>query len=258
MDYGICLLSLVPMRAETSDKAEIVTQMIFGECYEIVSREGNWVCVQLASDGYRGWIDHKQHAPVSPAYYQEWKSIAHPRATDLVQMISHGDIRIPIGMGSYLPFFDGKSIRVGSDSYEYSGHASDTSAEATAAQVVEVAYNFLKAPYLWGGKSIFGIDCSGFTQQVYGICGYQLPRDAYQQVALGEEVHFVAHTQPGDLAYFSNPEGRITHVGIMLEDQKIMHAHGEVRIDTLDHNGIYNAERKRYSHDLRIIKRILR
>jgi gamma-D-glutamyl-L-lysine dipeptidyl-peptidase len=256
VEYGICLLSVVPMRAETSDKAEIVTQMLFGECYEVVSRDGNWMCIQLASDGYNGWIDFKQHNPVTQAYYTDWLNTKHPRAMDLVQVVSTADVRIPVGIGCYLPFFDGMSIRVNDEKLMYNGRASNTTLPATTTQIVKIASSFLKAPYLWGGKSVFGIDCSGFTQQVFGICGYQLPRDAYQQVSHGEEVHFVTQTQPGDMAFFSNDEGRIIHVGIVLENQQIMHAHGEVRIDTLDHNGIYNAERKRYSHKLRIIKRI--
>lgn len=250
------MLSLVPMRAEPSDKAEMVTQVIFGECLEVLSRQGNWVQVQLATDQYRGWIDYKQYAPVTAAYYKEWKEARHPRALDIVQVVSNADKRIPVGAGAYLPFFDGMSIRVNQESYQYSGRATNPAVPVTTAQLSKVALGFLKAPYLWGGKSMFGIDCSGFTQQVYGICGYQLPRDASQQVTHGEEVHFAAQTVPGDLAYFANEEGRITHVGLMLQNQQIMHAHGEVRIDTLDHNGIYNADRKRYSHQLRIIKRI--
>lgn len=250
------MLSLVPLRTKTSDKAELVTQLLFGECYELVDRQDNWLCVQLATDGYRGWIDHKQHTPVSVAYYEEWQAGTHPRATDLMQIVSNAETRIPVGIGSYLPFFDGIDIRVNDERLRYNGHASDPTARATATQLAEVAGSFLKAPYLWGGKSIFGIDCSGFVQQVYGICGYQLPRDACQQVEYGQEVHFATQTQPGDLAFFANSEGRITHVGLMLEEQKIMHAHGEVRIDTLDHDGIYNSDFKRYTHQLRIIRRI--
>ncbi|WP_242929373.1 C40 family peptidase [Pontibacter vulgaris] len=244
------------MRADISDKAEIVTQILFGECLQVLKREGNWVQVQLATDKYTGWIDFKQYVPVSESYFKDWSKAAHPRALDLIQVVSSADERIPVGIGGYLPFFDGISIQVDGQSYTYSGRATNPAMQATAAQLIKIAYTFLKAPYLWGGKSIFGIDCSGFTQQVYGLCGYQLPRDAAQQVVLGEEVHFVTQTQPGDLAFFSNAEGRIIHVGIVLEGQKIMHAHGEVRIDTLDHNGIYNSDRKRYSHNLRIIKRL--
>lgn len=256
MTYGICMLSLVPMRAEPSDKAELVTQVLFGECLEVLRTQGSWVHVQLASDGYTGWIDHKQYVPVSTAYYQEWKAKQHPRALDIVEVVSSAEGRIPVGIGACLPFFDGISLRIDGQTYQFSGRATNPAVPVTLAQLSKLALGFLKAPYLWGGKSMFGIDCSGFTQQVYGLCGFQLPRDASQQVAVGHEVHFATQTQPGDLAYFANHEGRITHVGIMLENQQIMHAHGEVRIDTLDHNGIYNAERKRYSHKLRIIKRV--
>ena len=250
------MLSLVPMRAEPSNRAELVTQVLFGECYEIISRQDKWLRIQLATDGYQGWIDQNQHNIISKEYYQEWKQAQHPRSMDLVQVISSADERIPVGIGCYLPFFDGMNVRIGEKTYLYNGRASNPESGSTIAQLVKVAQNFMKAPYLWGGKSVFGIDCSGFAQQVYGICGVQLPRDAYQQVTSGEEVHFVNQTLPGDLAFFDNDEGRIIHVGIVLEDQKIMHASGEVRIDTLDHNGIYNADRKRYSHKLRIIKRI--
>ncbi|WP_237144035.1 C40 family peptidase [Pontibacter pamirensis] len=257
MEHGICMLSLVPMRAETSDRAELVTQLIFGECYEVVNTDGNWLQLQLATDGYRGWIDFKQHTAVTPEYFDEWKTTSHARALDLVQLIHIKSTQIPIGVGSYLPFYDDSSIRVNEERYTYAGRASTNDEKLTQVQLAAVASNFLKFPYLWGGKSVFGIDCSGFTQQVFGICGYQLPRDAYQQVTHGQEVHFVEQTQPGDLAFFSNTEGRITHVGMMLEGQRIMHAHGEVRIDTLDHTGIYNQDLKRYTHQLRIIKRIL-
>ncbi len=251
------MLSLVPMRAETSDKAELVTQLLFGECYEVVAQEGNWLQLQLASDGYRGWVDVKQHTPVSAEYFKEWRRAPHPRVTDLVQVVQKGDARIPVGAGSYLPFFDGESLRISGEQFTYAGNASSTEVLPTQEQLTEAARGFLKAPYLWGGKSVFGIDCSGLMQQVYGICGYQLPRDASQQVAYGEEVHFVEQALPGDMAFFSNGEGRIVHVGMLLADQKIIHAHGEVRIDRLDHNGIYNNSQKKYSHQLRIIKRIL-
>ena len=116
---------------------------------------------------------------------------------------------------------------------------------------------YLKAPYVWGGKSIFGLDCSGLVQQLYGLVGIQLPRDARQQVEHGQPVHFVVQARPGDLAFFDNAEGRIVHVGLVLEEGRILHAHGEVRIDPLDHNGIYNKDLGRYTHKLRIIRRLL-
>ena len=257
MEYGICSLSVVPVRAEPSDKSEMVTQLIFGDCYQILLIQGNWFQVQITSDQYTGWIDFKQHCPVSSLYYKEWSETQHPRAVDLVQTISSSNTRIPVLLGSTLPFFDGINIRINSERYVFSGRANNSSLPFNINFFLKIARSYLKTPYLWGGKSVFGIDCSGFVQQVFGICGYQLPRDAWQQVSVGEEVHFANQTQPGDIAFFDNDEGRIVHVGIMLENQQIIHAHGEVRIDVLDHHGIFNYQRKRYTHKLRIIKRIL-
>lgn len=257
VDYGICGLSVVPVRAEPSDKSELVTQLIYGECYQLLGIQGNWYQIQNAADQYIGWIDFKQHCPVTTAYFKEWSETTHPRAVDIVQTVSNASARIPVMIGSVLPFFDGINVRIGNEKYVYSGRATNNSIPFKINFFTKIALSYLKAPYVWGGKSIFGLDCSGFVQQVFGICGYQLPRDAWQQVPFGEEVHFANLTRPGDLAFFDNDEGRIVHVGIMLENQQIIHAHGEVRLDVLDHYGIFNHGRKRYTHKLRIIKRIL-
>jgi cell wall-associated NlpC family hydrolase len=256
VDYGICTLSQVPVRREPSDKSEMVTELFFGECYTRLAQEGNWFHIQNAADEYEGWIDFKQHTPVTATYFESWKSQAHPRAIDIVQTVSNANTRIPVLMGSTLPFFDGLNIQLGEQKYVYNGRASNPNLPFKINFLTKIALSYLKAPYVWGGRSVFGIDCSGFVQQVFAMNGYQLPRDAWQQVSHGEEVHFAAQTQPGDLAFFDNAEGRIIHVGLMLENSQIIHAHGEVRIDPLDHQGIFNTTRKRYSHQLRIIKRV--
>jgi hypothetical protein len=256
VDHGICTLSHVPVRAEPSDKSELVTELFFGECYTLMAALGNWLQVRNAADDYEGWIDYKQHYPVSGTYFQEWKSRSHPHAIDVVQTVSNSHTRIPVLIGSTLPFFDGLNIRLGEEMFVYNGRATNTSLPFKTAFLAKIAQSYLKAPYVWGGRSVFGIDCSGFTQQVFAICGYQLPRDAWQQVSHGQEVHFASQAQAGDLAFFDNAEGRIIHVGLVLENSQIIHAHGEVRIDPLDHHGIFNTTRKRYSHNLRIIKRI--
>lgn len=247
----------MPLRREPSDKSEQISQLVFGECYEVLQHQEKWQQIRNAADGYEGWMDLKQHKPVPDAYFQEWKEVKHPRSLDVVQTVSGPSGVTPIGLGSVLPFFDGINLRIGEERLVYNGRASNPTLPYRENFLQKIALQFLKAPYLWGGKSVFGIDCSGFVQQVYGVCGHQLLRDAYQQVIHGQEVHFVGQTKPGDIAFFDNEEGRITHVGLLLEDQKIIHASGEVRIDDLDHYGIYNRERKRYSHKLRIIKRIL-
>ncbi|WP_240935789.1 C40 family peptidase [Hymenobacter sp. HDW8] len=261
MEYGICPLSVVPVRAEPNDRAEIVTQLIFGECYTIVLVQGNWCQVRIAADQYVGWMDVKQHLPVTSTYFAEWGAHAHPRSLDVVQMVSDSDTRQPISLGARLPFFDGMTLRLGERQLFYNGAATNPTSNGDpgrkAALLQKMGQAFLKAPYLWGGKTLFGVDCSGLMQQLYGLVDIQLPRDARQQIDHGRTVHFVSQTQPGDLAFFDNAEGSIVHVGMLLEEQQILHASGEVRIDPLDHNGIYNRQRQKYSHKLRLIKRLL-
>lgn len=261
MNHGICALSAVPVRAEASDKAELITELLFGDCYTVLLRQGNWLRVESAADKYQGWIDYKQHTAVSVGYFQAWQAQDHPRALDLVQVVSDADTRQPITVGCRLPFFDGMTLKIGDKCLFYNGTATNPAQPATAERQLvllrKLGQLYLRAPYVWGGKSVFGLDCSGLTQQLFGLLGVQLPRDAYQQIALGEVVDFVTQAQPGDLAFFENAEGRIVHVGVVLDEGQILHAHGEVRIDPLDHNGIFNRDRQQYSHKLRLIKRVL-
>ena len=124
--------------------------------------------------------------------------------------------------------------------------------------MIDQALKYFNAPYLWGGRSPLGIDCSGLTQIIYKMAGYAIPRDAGQQVHCGKALSFIEETKPGDLAFFDNDEGRIIHVGIIWEKNKIIHASGKVRIDNVDQFGIYNLETKRYTHQMRVMKRIIK
>jgi hypothetical protein len=258
--FGLCQLSIVPVRAEASDKSELVTQLLFGECYEVIQSEEKWLKVRLGYDQYEGWIDTKQHNEVEEKYFSEWTSTPHARSLSKIANVHLGGTEeLPVLLGSTLPFMGQPGPPLGAD-FEpmvFEGTATQAGTTATGRDAVRMAMRFLKAPYLWGGRTLFGIDCSGLTQQVFALCGYQLPRDAWQQIAHGEEVHFTHFAQPGDVAFFQNAEGKIVHVGILLSPEQILHAHGEVRIDRFDHQGIYLEDYKRYSHQLRLIKRLL-
>lgn len=254
--FAICNLSVVPVRRESNDKSEIVSQLLFGEAVEIIDKQKTWYKVRMLFDQYTGWIDQKQVALVSEEEIRNYSSESNYVTTDLLQIaVINGTEMSTITMGSTLPFYKDKKMSFGGATYSFEGQTVDTNTKRPE-NIAAQAQMYLNAPYLWGGRSPFGIDCSGFTQVVYKMCGYQLRRDANQQAEQGETISFLQEAKAGDLAFFDNEEGKIIHVGIILDGSKIIHASGKVRIDQLDHQGIYSEQKKGYSHNLRVIKRV--
>lgn len=249
MEYGICNLSIVPLRKEPSDLSEMVTQLLYGEHFKVLEKRKNWSYIRISFDGYEGWLDNKQFVTVSEGEYSEMEAKEPKLSSDIVDFVTASENQLlSICLGSNVAAapilnhsFEGRFI----------------GGQLLKSSIIDTSLSYLNAPYLWGGKTLFGIDCSGFTQMVYKINGHKLFRDASQQAAQGEALSFIEESEPGDLAFFDNEEGRITHVGIIMEDNYIIHAHGKVRIDRLDHSGIFNAEMRRHTHRLRVIKRIV-
>lgn len=257
MKYGIIELSVVPGRAEASDASEMVTQLLFGDIFTIIDQTEKFIKVKVHYDNYECWICKKQYLPLGASEFTQISNSPYFCTTDLVQVINYKNNLLPIVQGSSLPHFKDGQFKIGEQQVSYKGNYSIPTKIGSKDKIVEDALMYLNAPYLWGGKSPFGIDCSGFSQIVYKINNIVIPRDAYQQAELGEGYSFVEEAEPGDLAFFDNEEGRITHVGILVGKNKIVHASGKVRIDTLDHQGIYNRETNSYSHKLRIIKNMI-
>lgn len=258
MKYGICHLSVVPCRLEPFDSSEMVTQLLFGETVKVYEeKKKSWRRVKTAYDDYDCWIDEKQITYISQ---EEFEAVNNSKAiAELVTVIENktNELFTPICMGSSLPNLNKQTVTFGNHEFCYNGQSVDTSKVLPKAKLVENAMMYLNAPYLWGGRSPFGIDCSGFTQVVYKLNGFKLPRDASQQAEIGQTLSFIEESESGDLAFFDNEEGNIIHVGIMLENNRIIHASGNVRIDKIDHQGIFNVDTGDYSHRLRLIKKIL-
>ena len=249
MQYGICNLSIVPLRIEPSDSTELVSQVLYGEIFKILEQRKSWSRIRLAFDKYEGWIDNKQYLEISEDDYKIIKSQDHKLSLDLIEYVQDKDNKlytIPIG-----------SSLNGLDVLNHTFDGNSINSKELKSNLITTAFTYLNAPYLWGGKTPFGIDCSGFTQMVYKLNGYQLLRDASQQATQGQALSFIEESEPGDLAFFDNQEGQIVHVGIIMEDNYIIHAHGQVRIDRLDHSGIYNADKRIHTHKLRVIKKII-
>ncbi|WP_139958466.1 C40 family peptidase [Flavicella sediminum] len=256
MDYGICNLSVVPLRNEPSNQAELVSQVLFGEHLKVLEIRKEWSKIRLAFDKYEGWIDNKQFIFISKEKYDALQKSEPTLVGNLVDFIADQNQELStISLGANLPNFSNANFSIGEHTFQYDGAIITGKKEKH--KLIETAFLFLNTPYLWGGKTPFGIDCSGFSQMVYKLNGYKLLRDASQQATQGEVLSFIEESEPGDLAFFDNNEGHITHVGIIMKDNYIIHAHGKVRIDRLDHSGIYNVDTRRHTHKLRVIKKII-
>lgn len=257
LKHGIAALSTIPVRLTHSHRSEMVSQLLFGETYEIIRSKENWLNIKSTLDKYEGWIDAGQHTPLSEKDFSSIQLDSIGIAIDLFYSAASSDKSIALTTGSSLPFFDGINFRIGKEKFIYNGQAVMADQIRTVNMLEKVALRYLNAPYLWGGRSPLGIDCSGFVQVLYKCLGIGLPRDAYQQADIGKTVNFAEEATLGDLAFFHNEEGKIIHVGMILKDKKIIHSSAMVRIDSFDHFGIFNADTKKYSHQLKIIKRIL-
>jgi uncharacterized protein YgiM (DUF1202 family) len=252
--FGICNLAIIPLRAEASDKSEIVSQVLFGEHFEVLEQLKQWSRIRIQYDNYEGWIDTKQFQEITESNFKQLSTDAIILNADLIEYITTpSNSLIPIPLGSSLSFLNYSEINTSNFDFE----GTKTSGIKPKRLLLNSAFMYLNAPYLWGGKTPFGIDCSGFTQMVYKLNGYKLLRDASQQATQGEALSFIEESEPGDLAFFDNDEGNITHVGIIMENNYIIHASGKVRIDRLDHLGIYNTDTNKHTHKLRVIKKII-
>tara|TARA_B100001142_G_scaffold71782_1_gene72516 strand:+ start:1199 stop:1963 length:765 start_codon:yes stop_codon:yes gene_type:complete len=254
MKYGISTLSIVPMRNEAADQSEMVNQILFGEHFKILETRKKWSKIRLAHDSYEGWICKKQYVEISKEDYIQLDKDISTITTDILDIITK-DQHQPIVIGSILPFYKSGHAIINNEMYKFNGFT--TPGFVKKEKLIENALIYLNAPYLWGGRSPLGIDCSGFTQMVYRLQGVDLPRDAYQQAKVGTTMSFIDESEAGDLAFFDDNEGKIIHVGIILEDNNIIHSSGKVRIDKIDQQGIFNRETGNHTHKLRLIKSII-
>tara|TARA_B110000444_G_scaffold38365_2_gene33982 strand:- start:11044 stop:11808 length:765 start_codon:yes stop_codon:yes gene_type:complete len=254
MQFGISILSVIPIRELPSDKSEMTTQLIFGEHYKILEQRKKWSRIKIAHDKYTGWISNNQIHIIYQEEYDKLDKEIVTLTTDILDIIE-GESNQPIVIGSVLPTYKSDHALIKNKMYKFLGKKTQGFSEKK--HLVNNALIFLNTPYLWGGRTPFGIDCSGFTQIVYRLQGINIPRDAYQQAEVGNTLSFIEESEEGDLAFFDDSEGKITHVGIIMNNNNIIHASGKVRIDKLDQQGIFNIEKKIHTHKLRIIKSIV-
>ena len=254
MEYMVCCVPVSPMRATPSHKAEMVSQQLFGEKSFILERVAdNWVKIQLKYDGYQGWVQQNHLAEIDEEHFIKTDK---DLISDWIDEVDYNGHIMYVPMGSSLSAFKNGIAFWRKNSVHFKGKVWDPEEVKISPKVIkQIAFKFLNTSYLWGGKSVFGIDCSGYAQMTYKFLNLYLPRDAWQQAEEGKVVNFLQEAHCGDLAFFDNAEGKITHVGILLNDHEIIHSSGKVRIDKIDTDGILNMETKQRTHKLRIIKR---
>ena len=258
IDYGVCRLAVVPVRKESSDLSEQVTQLLFGDHYEVLSasKDKKWLQIKITSDQCEGWLDAKQHHTITKEYFDQVNLVDFKITTEVSSWILYKKNPLSIVMGSIVPISASELFKM-EEQFAFNGESKALSLRRDFDFIRSIALRYLHSPHQWGGKSPFGIDAAGFTQMVFKMGGYSLSRLLKQQVLQGKKINSLAETKPGDLAFFQDKDGKITHTGILLEEDKIIHVSGRVRIDHLLEEGILNQETKIFSHTLSVLRRII-
>jgi hypothetical protein len=253
MSNAICCVPVSAMRAEPAHRSEMVSQQLFGESCTVTERaKDNWIKIRCSYDDYEGWCQESHVMETAPG-----NDLPQSYTGGWLNDISYNGQLMRIPFGSSLHGIREGQLAWKEASLRYEGGLIDPFTTAPEEKTIrQFAFMFLNTAYLWGGKSVFGVDCSGFCQTVFKLLNIRLHRDAYQQATQGEAIGFLQEVKCGDLAFFDNEEGRITHVGILLNEAEIIHASVKVRVDKIDNMGIINTDTNLRTHKLRVIKRI--
>ena len=258
MEKGICTYTIIPVRKFPTETSEMITQILFGELFSVLEYSENWALIKLDYDEYEGWIDKKLIVKTEPEFINNLFPEQIKVSDKLICTARKDgtDGLIYLLMGSNFYNMTGNQFYLSNTKYELS-YPLNIPKPSKAETIIFTALQMLNIPYLWGGRSSFGIDCSGLVQTACKVAGIKMPRDASDQAFVGETVNSIIDAQTADLVFFENEEKKIIHTGILISPEKIIHASGSVRTDIIDQNGIFSLEKKEYSHKLKVIKRIL-
>lgn len=258
IDYGVCRLAIVTVRKEADQKSEPVTQLLFGDHYEVIeqSKDQKWLSININSDQSKGWIDKLQHHSISQEYHQQIGLANFKITTDIASTMLYKKSQLTIVLGSIVPISASELFKM-EEQFAFNGETKSLGQRRDFEFLKEMTNKYLNAPHFPGGKSPFGIDAAGFIQMAFRLTGYQLPRDVQQQWLQGKAVDNLSSGAPGDLVFFKGKDGKVNHAGILLDEQKIIHCSGRVRIDYLMDEGILTAETKIYTHTLAGLRRIM-
>ncbi|MCX7953982.1 MAG: C40 family peptidase [Bacteroidales bacterium] len=254
--FGIVSIPLINLREQPDHKSELKTQLILGDIFEIKEEYTEWLFIKNFFDNYEGWINKKGIKNIDVLMFKKHQN-TEVFYNDLFTIAKdENGNNFPILCGTWLHSYNETENSFIICNKKIYLKQKPNRLSIIKSNIVNLAVKFLNAPYLWGGVSIAGIDCSGLTYIVYRVFGIKLPRDSFKQAEIGTDIYFIENAKKGDLIFFGN-ENQISHVGLYMGDNKLIHSSGFVRIDYVDNHGIYNTEIKQYTHQLIKIKRII-
>jgi len=253
MQYAACSVPVSAIRKAPIHNVEMISQQLFGECCIVLESLPGWTKIRCKYDNYEGWCQASHLEEIDEDQF----SLTNKKLTAaFANEVSYNGKKMFVPLGSSLATFQKNKTRWQDNVITYNGDTyNPVKGKINKRNIKWISAKFLNTAYLWGGKSVFGIDCSGFTQAVYKFLNIYLPRDSWQQAESVDTIDFLYNTYCGDLCFFDNEEGRITHVGMLINEHEIIHSSGKVRIDEIDDNGIINTDTKLRTHKLKIIKR---
>ncbi|MDR2835409.1 MAG: C40 family peptidase [Bacteroidales bacterium] len=256
MKFGICELPYIPLRANNEHRSEMISQILFGESFQIIGKRNNWAEIQLLNDNSCGFIEEKIITVISEKDIVNKEYLICSDINNTILKNHTETITIPIGSKIPKEIIKNNNFSINDNIYEPI-NIKFPEISNKREFLMQKAIEMQNIPYLWGGCTGWGIDCSGFSQLLFKLININIPKRAEQQSKLGNAICFLEEAQPGDLAFFENEEKQIIHVGVIDENNTIIHASGKIRIDKLDHQGIFNETTKQYSHTLSVIKNLL-
>ncbi|NNE27742.1 MAG: C40 family peptidase [Saprospiraceae bacterium] len=254
---GICKIALASLRKLPDHKAQLISQVLYGEKVHVISqRNKHWWRVVCDWDQTVGWVDPKQFEFNHFKFPQLLETESQSFALEHFHGITTEQKTVPIMLGSNLYSCDGLNVKMPTGKFQYTGqHVDLEQSKHSRKLLLNISRRFLHAPYFEGGRSITGTDASGFIQIVFKMIGINIPRYPEEISVLGDDIGFYNEAVPGDIAFFGKGNKDISHIGVIIEDGLILHAYGRVKADRLDQQGIYDLDEKRYTFKLRSIRR---